>query len=172
MTREKINELLFSKNTKDDEKNAARYLEQYKLYIHILDKTSTRRQKSNEFFLGINAAIIGILGYIETKSTFHSPVLFIFIPLVGIGICYSWYKIISSYKQLNRTKFRVIHAIEQHLPLALFETEWEMLGRGKNRTIYNPLSQIERNIPIMFVLIYIAVIFTKLPWQNALDFLK
>src|SRR3989344_1376679 len=92
-------------------------LEQYRIYLHVFNSTSDRSQKSNEFFLGLNAAIIGILGYVETKSLPHGNTIFTLIPFVGISISYSWYKIINSYSQLNRAKFKVIHALEQKLPI-------------------------------------------------------
>lgn len=168
MEKEKIHNLLFARTAAYEEthveKHTEHYLEQYRTYLHIFNHTSERRQKSNEFFLGINAAIIGILGYIEVRSTFNSPILFFFIPAIGVGICYSWYRVIASYKQLNRAKFKVIHALESRLPAALFETEWEILGRGKDRNLYVPLSNTERTIPIMFISLYILIIFTKLPW--------
>ena len=72
-------------------------LEQYRIYLHIFNGTNDRRQKYNEFFLGLNAAIIGILGYVETKSIPHSNIIFLLVPFVGISIGYSWYKIIKSY---------------------------------------------------------------------------
>ncbi|MES2930220.1 MAG: hypothetical protein V4665_00330 [Patescibacteria group bacterium] len=176
MDKKDINNLLFTQTADHNQEHADcyvdHYLEQYKTYLHIFNHTSDRRQKANEFFLGINAAIIGILGYIEIRMTFQSPIFFIFIPIVGTGICYSWYKIISSYKQLNRAKFAIIHMLEKRLPIALFETEWELLGKGMDKRKYDPLSQIEKNIPLMFISIYVVIIFTKLPWTEAIIFLN
>ncbi len=176
MNNESLHELLFANTKKHNkkyvEKHLDHYLEQYKIYVNIFNYTSERRQKSNEFFLGINAAIIGILGYIEIKSTFSSPIFFLFIPLLGIGVCYSWYQIIASYKQINRAKFRIVHALESHLPAALFETEWEILGRGKDVNKYAPLSNIERSIPLMFITMYVVIIATKLPWKVIINFFQ
>ncbi len=147
-------------------------LEQYRIYLHVFNATSDRSQKSNEFFLGLNAAIIGILGYAETKSLPHGNIIFTMIPLVGISISYSWYRIINSYNQLNRAKFKVIHALEQKLPVALFETEWNLLGRGKDRKIYLPFSKIERDIPITFISLYVIIMLVSMPWGEIVQIWK
>ncbi len=166
-----IDNLLYSRNKTGDEtesKYIDHYLEQYRIYLHIFNSTHDRNNKSNDFFLGLNTAIIGVLGYLETKGNANNEsIIFIFAPFVGIAICYCWYQIISSYRQLNRTKFKVIHEVESKLPISLFETEWELLGKGKNRKKYYPISLIERKIPIIFIILYIVIFITGIP----LDFI-
>jgi hypothetical protein len=139
------------------------YLEQYRIYLHVFNSTNERRQKSNEFFLGINTAIMAILGYIETKGTEHTPLVFTLVPLIGVIICYVWYQTIHSYKQLNRAKFKVIHTLERKLPAKLFETEWELLGKGKDYHKYKPLSHVEKNIPCIFIVLYLIIFIANLP---------
>ncbi|MFA5931930.1 MAG: hypothetical protein WC793_00935 [Candidatus Paceibacterota bacterium] len=139
-------------------------LEQYRIYLHIFNSTNDRSQKSNEFFLGLNAAIIGILGYVETKALPHGNIIFMLIPFIGISISYSWYKIINSYSILNRAKFKVIHKMEEKLPVALFETEWNSLTDSKNEKKYVSFSRIERNIPITFIVLYIVILIVTL-WR-------
>ncbi len=145
-------------------------LEQYRIYLHVFNSTSDRSQKSNEFFLGLNAAIIGILGYAETKNLPHGNIIFTMIPLVGISISYSWYRIINSYNQLNRAKFKVIHALEQKLPVTLFTTEWHLLGKGKDRKIYLPFSKIEKDIPNTFIILYLLILILSIPWDVLFNF--
>jgi len=83
-----------------------------------------------------------------------STVLVSFALIAGIVICYFWYRIIFSYKGLNTGKFEVIHAIESKLPLSLYDTEWEVLGRGKEKNKYWPFSHIEIKIPWVFIFLY------------------
>src|SRR5437667_434058 len=123
---EEIDNLLIPSKDENKDSYEGHFLEQYRIYLHVFNSTCDRRQKSNEFFLVLNAAIIGILGYVKTKSLPHASILFALIPFIGIGICYSWYRMIRSYRQLNRAKFQVIHTVERKLPLALFETEWNV----------------------------------------------
>lgn len=162
-----IDSLLYSRVSKSedaDNKYIDHYLEQYRIYLHIFNSTNDRLSKANDFFLGLNTAIIGVLGYLETKgATSNGSIIFSFAPFVGIAICYCWYKIISSYRQLNRIKFKVIHEIEKKLPISLFEKEWELMGKGKDKNKYNAKSKIERKIPIIFIVLYIVIFITGIP---------
>ena len=90
--------------------------------------------------------------------------------IAGITVCYLWYRIIASYKGLNSAKFKVIHAIELRLPLALYDTEWEMLERGKNKEVYWPFSHIELHVPKIFIAIYTMMILSLIPWMKILLF--
>jgi hypothetical protein len=177
MEKDKLDSLLYSrvKNYKDGEdmNYENHYLEQYRMYLHIFNSNTDRRNKSNEFFLGLNTAIIGVLGYLETKTlSDNSSVIFIFAPFVGIAICYCWYQIIISIKKMNRAKFQVIHSIEEKLPLSLFKTEWEILGKGLDTNKYRKISSIEKNIPIIFIVLYTLIFSVNLPWDLVSVFFK
>src|ERR1700731_2937994 len=41
----------------------ALFLEQYKLYLQMVDKIGDRRQSANSFFLSINTGLCALLGY-------------------------------------------------------------------------------------------------------------
>ncbi len=172
-----IDTLLYSRNTTHKESHADKYidhfLEQYRIYIHIFNSTNDRRNKANEFFLGLNTAIIGVLGYLETKGhTSNNSIIFLFAPFVGIAICYSWFQIIKTYRNINRAKFQVIHNVEKSLPISLFETEWELLKKGKKENKYFPLSLTERKIPIIFIFLYMAIFISSLPLTIITNIIK
>lgn len=162
-----IDNLLYSRSKSDsndrEDKYLDHYLEQYRIYLHIFNSTHDRLGKSNDFFLGLNTAIIAALGYLESRGGSHNSTIFLFSPFVGIAICYCWYQIINAYRKLNKTKFSIIHEVEKKLPISLFEKEWELLGKGKDRKKYYPLSLIERKIPIIFIVLYIVIFLTGLP---------
>jgi hypothetical protein len=166
MDKDAIDKLLFTKKGDDIKGVKDPYMdycmEQYRIYLHVFNSTSDRSLKTNEFFLGLNTAIIGILGYVETKVLPHGTMIFMLIPFVGISISYSWYKIINSNSQLNRAKFKVIHSLEQKLPIALFEAEWNILGKGLDKKKYLHFSKIERNIPVTFIMLYIIILLATL----------
>ena len=168
MEKEEIDNLLYSRNTEHKNNYADRYidhyLEQYRIYIHIFNSTNDRQVKVNEFFLGVNTAIIGILGYLEGKGVVDKPVIFIMVPLVGIAICACWYRIVRSYKELNRTKFQVIDSVEEKLPLSLFSTEREILKKKKEDTNYKSFSSIELYIPVIFSALYSIIFVSNVPW--------
>ncbi len=162
MEKEKIEDKLFALPIeKYGDKYIEHLLEQYKIYIDSAEKISDRRQKNNEFFLGLNTALVALLGFVLAKlDAGQICYIFLLASAAGMVICYYWYRIILSYKGLNGGKFDVIHLIEKRLPLALYDTEWEILGRGKDKKKYQPFTHIEFKIPWVFIVIY-AVLFVK-----------
>ncbi|MEK7606269.1 MAG: hypothetical protein AAB458_01595 [Patescibacteria group bacterium] len=156
MKPEDINKMLFVSTSADyGDKYVEHLLEQYKVYIASAERISDRRQKSNDFFLALNTALVALLGFVATKA---SPVtiswLLTVAPIAGATMCYLWYRIIQSHKNLNDAKYRVLHAIESRLPMALYDTEWEVLGRGKDTSKYWAFTHIELLVPWIFIAIY------------------
>lgn len=157
------NKLFVSTSDKYGDKYIEHLLEQYKIYINSAEKISDRRQKSNEFFLGLNSILVALLGLAATRANgLEITNLLILSSIAGTTLCYLWYRIIYSYRCLNSGKFKVIHAIERRLPLALYDTEWEALGRGNNKKIYWPFSHIELFVPWIFIMIYFIILLTNL----------
>lgn len=168
MTPEEIQKMLFvSAGDKYGDKYIEHLLEQYKIYVGSAEKISDRRQKTNEFFLGLNTALVALLGFVATKMNGSDMIpILVLASAAGITMCYLWYRIIRSYDGLNGGKFKVIHAIEARLPLALYDTEWEMLGRGNDKATYWPFTKIERWVPWIFVVIYALLALSPLPWGH------
>lgn len=155
--------LFVSKSEKYGDKYIEHLLEQYKIYINSAEKISDRRHKSNEFFLGLNSALVALLGFIATRTSgMEITSLVTLSSIAGMTLCYLWYRIIYSYKCLNSGKFKVIHTIEKRLPLSLYDTEWEALERGKNKKVYWPFSHIELFVPWIFIIIYFIILFINL----------
>lgn len=133
-------------------------LEIYKLYVEMVDRISTRRQSANTFFLSLNTAIVGLVGYVQLASNSEENADFYWlIGLAGMVICYLWYRLVKSYKDINSGKFKVIHKIEQKLPLAPYDAEWEALGRGQNPKLYLPFTRVEMGIPWVFFVLHLFV---------------
>lgn len=146
----------------DEEKYGDKYkdhfFEQYKLYIDSAEKISDRRQNANNYFITINTTLITILS-LSFQIEFLKNIIWLrpMLSLVGIIICIIFWYLLRSYKQLNSGKFKVIHQIEQYLPLALYDYEWEILGEGKNKKKYFPFSHVELFIPWVFGFIYFFI---------------
>ena len=128
--------------------------EQYKLYVNTAERVSDRRQSANNFFLTINSILLSFSGYLSATKIRD---WYFLIAITGIVISFFWLKIINSYKQLNSGKFKMIHKIEEELPIKLFKDEWEYLGRGKTKE-YVKLTVVERGVPITFMLMYLVII--------------
>lgn len=132
-------------------------IEQYKLYVQSHEKISERREGTNKFFLTLNTFLLGSISYLlDRHNDFYTQLL---MGLgVGILISYFWYKIVRSYDNLNTGKFLVLHEVESRLPLALYDTEWNALGRGKDSSAYTPLTHIEKNVPVVFMFVFLILI--------------
>ncbi len=143
----------------------AHCLEIYKLYVTMADNISVRRQSANSFFLAVNTAIIGVVGYVGGTSGQWNWI----VSLAGILLCYAWYRLVRSYKDINSGKFKVVHEIEKELPLAPYDAEWEAVGRGKDPKLYLPFINIEMWIPKIFGSLHAIVLLLSVPWDSLLS---
>ncbi len=137
----------------DDEKI---FLEQYKLYVQTAENVSEKRQTANKYFLSLNSFLLVLSGYL---TTLKFEVWHLIIAIAGIIICLLWIFNLQSYRQLNSAKYKVIHNMEKRLPIKLFDDEWTLLDRGKNKKTYFKLSVIEQGVPIIFTILYWIILF-------------
>jgi len=147
-------------------------LEQYRLYVQSHENVSDRRLDANKYFVTLNTALIGALGYLQTQLPEDIAFVVLLGSVAGSLICYLWYRIIRSYRGLNTGKFEVIHAIEERLPLSLYDTEWKALGEGKDKKKYLPVSHIEEWIPRIFIALYVFVILFIVNWSEVVRLLS
>ena len=143
-------------------------LEQYKLYLQLLDKISDRRQSANSFFLSINTGLCALMGYMFSREVPAElrPLLWV-IPLPGILISYFWFRLLRSYRYLNAAKFRVVEAIEERLPIAPYAAERIALRSESKGHRYIRLTNMEIWIPRCFVFLYVAILLLLIPWREA-----
>jgi len=135
-------------------------LEQYKLYVEMADRVSQRRLTTNRFYISLLSALGGLYLMLEKiletqPDTFLWAVLTIIISLL-------WWLNINSYRQLNSGKFKVIHDMEQLLPFACYDREWDYLGRGKNSKLYRQLSKVEGYVPWIIIVFMIVLLVINL----------
>ena len=129
-------------------------LEQYKLYVQTAESVSSRRVAISRYLLTLSAALIAVYG-LQSSSPNQSFWL-LFIPLAGIFVSLLWYKMIKSYRNLNRIKFKLIHELEELLPAPLFTREW-CIARENGRA-YTKVTDIERWIPLLFVALHASLV--------------
>ncbi len=164
-----MSDKLFSKKKKGyGSQYDEHFFKQYKLYLQSAEKISDRRQQANNYFITINAALITFLGLSFRFNGLESLVcVYLLFCLLGGVICFIFGHLIRSYKQLNTGKFQVIHEIERHLPLAMYEREWQLLGEGKDKKTYFPFSDVEIWVPrvfgVLYVILFIVFIFSAYP---------
>lgn len=152
---------LFKKNPKQYGKYyREHYFEQYKLYLESIEKTSDRRQTANNYFFTINTFLISSIGLTFQIEPFKEIIwLKLLLSFIGIIISVIFYFLVRAYRQLNTGKFEVLHEIESHLPLSIYQYEWKVLGEGKDYKRYYPFSHIEMIFPYVFGLIYLSIVF-------------
>ncbi len=126
-------------------------LEQYKLYVQSAENVSARRVSTMRYLLTLNTAIVALYGF----GIANLEYIYLLIPvgIVGIVVSLASRLIIQSYSDLNTVKFKLIHEMEQHLPVALYDYEWQIAEEGRGKK-YRPVSHIEMFIPILFILIH------------------
>lgn len=141
------------------------YFEIYKIAVEMADRISARRGLANSFFLTINTTVLGLLGTHVTSW---------YLSVAGIVLCVSWWVLLRSYRDLNRAKFEIILAMEKNLPAAMYADEWARLRKDRVRFGLNPaalrpwlaqyreLGIVERTVPWVFVLVYLADIAVRL----------
>jgi len=140
-------------------------LEQYKLYIEMADRISSRRAKANTFFVSVNTLLVTAISILaELKSSLISMTYWWVsaTSFVGILFCWIWLSTINSYRQLNSGKFKVINTIEQELPLAMYSAEWAYLKPKNGVGKYNQLTAVERLVPKVFVILYFVLLLIAL----------
>lgn len=133
-------------------------LEIYKIALEMADKNSERRHTTNNFFLGLNTAIITVLGYFASRPAGSPAEIFLLLAPVGLVTSYLWFKLIESYRLLGTAKFAVIHELETQLPAQLYTGEWILAGQGNDPKKYTPFTHIERWVPRVFFIIHVVVL--------------
>jgi hypothetical protein len=155
-----INEVFSMPRDQYGEKYDEHLLQQYLLYVQTADKVTERRSLANTFFLTANTAILSALGIVTAifpPQLIANGILVFLASITPVVLCYSWFRIIKSYQQLNTGKFDIIHEIETRLPLAVYKAEWRALGKGNDPHRYKPLTDVEKWVPIAFMLMYAIV---------------
>lgn len=133
------------------------YFDQYKIYIESIEKISDRRESANKYFFALNSGIIVSAGFIVNSSLGEGLKILALLILAVLGIIFSgtfWF-LINSYKQLNSGKLRILHKIEENLPIKMYADEWVELGQGNDMKKYLPFSHIERVVPVIFGVLYL-----------------
>lgn len=139
-------------------------LELYRLAVEMADRISARRTVANTYFLTIHTLFFGAIGFSRMGQSDGPRMLWI-LPVAGFVMCFIWWALLRSYRDLNKAKFDVITQMEKRMAVSLFANEWESLRKdpvSRWRGRYAELGTIERFVPAIFGLIYGVVIAIEL----------
>ena len=131
--------------------NQSVLLEQYKLYVEMMDRTSARRAQNNKFYITLLSALLAFMAFITEKNIcreFYDSIM-LSLCLLGFILNAVWFINILSYKQLNSGKFKIIHNLEKELAYECYKEEWDILKRGKDTKYYRKLTRVELYLPIL-----------------------
>jgi len=128
--------------------------EQYKLYVASAEQISERRVSANNYLLTVNAFLVTLYSLLAASKYMSEWASLV--PTAGFLVALTWHRIITSYRDLNTVKFKVIHELEQQMPAALYAYEWHKAEEGRGN-VYHPLSHLERWIPVVFMVLYIVL---------------
>lgn len=139
-------------------------LEQYKLYVEMADRISTRRVQTNRFYISLLSGLLALLSIVVGRNIFSDfqTIAFMAVAILGLVLCALWNVNIRSYRQLNSGKFKVIHEMEQHLPFPCYDKEWEILGEGTEGKTYLQLTRVEQYVPFVLAVPYLLLLIHSL----------
>ena len=135
-------------------------LAQYRLLVESSEALVARRQAVNTFFLSVNSLVLAAAGLLLRDGTLSDLEAFALtcLSLGGCVLCFVWWRLISSFRQLSRGKFDVIHALEDRLPARVFAAEWNALGRGEDPKKYRPFTGTEAKTPLVFAVLHLLIV--------------
>lgn len=142
------------------DENRRELLEIYKLHAELADRVSQRREGANRLFVSLLTGTLIFLVALLRYGAETMPVgaILTAVSIFGIFLSAAWYIIIRSYRQLNSGKFAALHELEEKLAYPFFKREWELLEEGKSRSRYWKLTVVETFLPVIFTLLYLALI--------------
>jgi hypothetical protein len=139
----------------------------YRLAVEMADRISARRGAGNAFFLTLQTALAGFAGIIRPTSAVDGGLVqvdvfgIVIVSVVGLILSATWWLLLRSFRDLNAAKFKVILAIEAGFVAQPFGDEWQFLKQDllKKRmpARYAELNVVERVVPIVFALVYVAI---------------
>jgi hypothetical protein len=138
-------------------------IEQYKLYVEMMDRISSRRNQMNTFYLTLLSGLLALISIFTNKDVDQfqniqfQAIAFLTVSIIGLLLCLSWYINIQSYKRLNSSKFKVIYELEKQLPFSCYTKEWELLKEDKRYKNYLTQSNVEKILPIILAAPYVGL---------------
>lgn len=129
------------------------FLEQYKIAIQGVDYTSKWKHIVNNYFLTIHTILLAAVGLSAAREKLAMTELaHQVIPIIGIFMAIAWWSTVRSYNDILEAKFAILHCLEEHLPLAIYRAEWEVLCASHN----NPrrMALIDSVVPALFFVFY------------------
>lgn len=144
--------------------NGDALLAQYRIFVDTSEALVLRRQGVNNFFLSVNSLVLAGAGIIlrDGDASRIEALVLVALAFGGVSLCFVWRRLITSFQQLSRGKFDVIHQLERRLPARMFAAEWAALGEGRDPTKYRPFTRVEATTPWVFGIVQVLLLIVGL----------
>lgn len=134
-------------------------LDQYKAYLSDVGNIGTRYTTTNSLYVSVVTALLGILAFAKAGEALASmgAYLGLAVSAFAIFICVAWSRSIAAYRTLFKTKFIVLHEMEQQGNLfPIFKREDE-LREGRSLLENDGLIPRLLSIPFLVAFVLFAV---------------
>lgn len=123
----------------------------YRLLIEDAGALRAARRDTNNFFMTLNTAGLGVIGFLMSEKLDHVTVA----ALCGAMLITSmiWLRSIGHYSRLVSVKFKIIKKLEDQLPFQPTQEEWALFAKGRRN---QGNSHSEKLVPFLFMLGYAA----------------
>lgn len=131
-------------------------IEQYKMFVEMADRYTSRRGQTSRFYIVLLTGLLAILSvYVNMDLKIEClSVLLFSVSISGLAICWLWRRNIDSYRQLAKAKYDTIRDMEKNLPYSCYSKEWKILQENN----YKKLTEVEKQIPIVFSIPYLILL--------------
>lgn len=142
-------EIINTLNLRLRQPNRELRVEQYKIMVSSTEKVTEQRLKVNNLFFTVTTTILSISVLIGKELHFNilSSFLLLLITSIALLTTFFWEKLIKSYGQLNKGKFKLIEEIENDLKTNMFQREWDILT---GEIGYEPNTKTESKIVLSY----------------------
>lgn len=136
-------------------------LEQYKIMVASTEKVTDQRLKVNNLFFTVTSSILSVALVLGKTLEFSlaGTIAMIILTIMAFLVSFFWEKLIHSYGNLNKGKFKVINNIEKQLRTNMFEYEWKILTKEIE---YEPNTKTEAKVIQRFRVFIVLVVVAEL----------
>jgi hypothetical protein len=136
-------------------------IEQYKAYLQDLSNIGVRHENSRKFYLSVVSALFVVVSMAGNEGAFANVQggVLTLVGAVGILLCILWIMHMQAFGAIYRAKFDVLRKLEDAGGLFhIFDEEWKLLNENPR---FKLLTFIDSVMPVLFMLIFIALVYLK-----------
>ncbi len=131
-------------------------LEQYRIYADHWTGEQARHDRTNNFFLTVNTAVVTALAFAGRGDAIllQGPAVALLL-LPAVAICLLWYVTLRSIAQWSVAQLETLQEMEAFLPLKPFTSEWH--AKLAQKRTYIRIRTVRQVVPWLFVCVHLAL---------------